>query len=78
MEGVEQGHLLKSGLLPLGCHLLETELKVIWQLINLFNYLFHRQTWPCWGLGDHFLSPRSSGCHDFRDGTLTQPRGQVR
>lgn len=35
MEGVEQGHLLKSGLLPLGCHLLETELKVIWQLINL-------------------------------------------
>lgn len=24
-----------EGLLPLGCHLLETELKVIWQLINL-------------------------------------------
>lgn len=54
-EWVEQGRLLNSGLLPSACPLSETELKITWQLSNLLNYLFTRQTCQCWGLGDQFL-----------------------
>lgn len=72
VEWVEQGCLLTSGLGPSGCLLIEAELKIIRQLADLLHYLSCGHTCPCWGLGDHFLSPRSTGCRDLRDRTLTQ------